>query len=150
MTITVYSQTKRETQDWISQKIPIYSYSSSDIQRSYNVTFEGDYIVITGNIVDKMTAPLVLTYVIPIKEINSVSFSEKPNNIWMSIRIKGNKNLIKTNAMSGDWSGNEEYKSEVNLVLDKTIAEDNMKSRIIKAFNRLITLYGGTVAKEVF
>lgn len=145
------SATKEETVEWISQKIRQYSYQDIDgsVKHNYNIDQKEDHLVVknTSTIVSNLgIQKLTAITGIPIKSIESVYFIEKPNNYWLTINMKGGQNLIVTK-----YEGlPSEISSSTELILSKDIDKENLKERLLRAFNHLIELQTGKSKKETF
>lgn len=138
------SQTKQETQDWLKEKIKLYGYNSYDgVQHNYSVSFIDNNLVISNNwALDGYF--FLETMQIPIKKIK-IRFEEKTNTIWMIISTNDGSNSIKTVNETETT-----FKTEYTVIFDKSIKLEDLPNRLVKSFNHLITLYGGTVVKEAF
>lgn len=138
-----YSQTKEETQAWISEKINYYSYSD-DIKIFYNYTmsFDESNMIIKSNcrtIFSGFDSTSDLSYVVPIKDLHKIRFENKANNVWLYLKTKSNSIKI-----------NGEMKNQVEILLENSFLENDMRNRMDKAFTNLIKLYGGSVGEEKF
>jgi len=92
---TCNSQTKEETQEWISEKINFYSYSD-DVQvfHNYKITFDESNMIIknncrtltgmgsgTGTGVEKFDYTSEIIYYVPIKDLFKIRFESKIYNV---------------------------------------------------------------------
>ena len=151
ISISTFSQTKKETEDWISEKIELYSYSNEyDIFNSYIITYDEDNMIVKNNfksITNGYETKFTLSYSIPIKEMSKIRFEEKGSNVWLILKIKGGAKSIKK---SVDTESGYNYTNEIEIILEKSINDDNLKNRLTKAFNHLVKVHGGKVIEEKF
>jgi hypothetical protein len=147
----VFSQSKKETQDWLKEKIEVFAYSNDadNYGHEYNVSFTDISMILKTSYISDYDNPdpLVFIYTIPIKELSTIIFEEKGNTTWMIISLKENKKSIKKVV---EWSNRTEYVNDVSLILYKSVNDSDMKNRIIKAFKNLVKVYGGVVVEEKF
>jgi hypothetical protein len=141
------SQTKEETQDWISEKINYFSYSD-DIQVFYNYTISYDQtnMIIKSNCKTKISgfnSTSEISYHIPIKDLYKIRFETKQNNVWLYLKTKSESIKIFSEI-------NYEMTNNVEILLEKSFLENDMRNRMEKAFTHLIKLYGGIVGEEKF
>ena len=151
VTLSVYGQTKKETQDWISEKLELNAYSDDiELFYYYTTTFSDKEIIIEDKLVSNIMnfkSTIVSTYSIPIASMNKIHFKQQQVNVWLYLSIKGNQKLIKKTDVNGNKT---EYVSSIPLLLSNSINENDMKNRMSKAFIQLIKLYGGTIVEEKF
>lgn len=147
----VVSQSNKETQDWIKEKIEVFAYSNEveNFGHEYNVSFTDINMILKTSYISDYDNPnpIVFIYTIPIKEISTIIFEEKVNTTWMIISLKENKKNIKRVV---ERNNETEYVNKVSLILYKSVNDADMKNRITKAFNHLIKIYGGAVVEEKF
>lgn len=139
---------KQETQEWISQKIKIYSYEGQHSKEIYNISFEKEDVIIEHNAWAEIFNTTIKCVVkIHIADIEYISFKEYETNLWMSINLIKGKELF-----SICDNGKSTSDSITYILLDKTFKNDDLPERMNKAFKRLVELYGGKKAtnKEVF
>lgn len=83
---------------------------------------------------------------VPIKSIESISFSDNESVYFMTINMKDGANVIMT-----EFDGlSPEYKAYTQIVLPKNIDNEGLKERLVKAFNHLVEIYTGKIKKEPF
>lgn len=143
--IFVYSQSKLETEEWISQKIYQFSLKSHDVSHSWEVDYkDGTMIIKDTTVASGIT--LIYNCWIPIKEISSFNFVEYESSISLKIFLKNNAKI------KSKWNGDDKYLYNDNFyfILDKSFKENDMYNRMTKALNNLIKLNGGTIKKETF
>jgi hypothetical protein len=149
--LIVLSQSKKETQDWLKEKIEVFAYSNDadNYGHEYSVSFTDINMILKTSYISDYDNPdpLVFIYTIPIKELSTIIFEEKGNTTWMIISLKENKKSIKKVV---EWSNRTEYVNDVSLIFYKSVNDSDMKNRIIKAFKNLIKVYGGVVVEEKF
>lgn len=138
--------TKEQTQEWISEKVRQYSNGQTN---RYGITFKDDNMLIQQSTYIELKAGTqelhgILT--IPIKLIESVSFSENEAVYFLSINMKNGANVI----LQKFEDLPSEYVSYYQIVLPKSINDENLKERLTKAFNRLVEIYTGKTKKEPF
>ena len=145
------SQSKKETQDWIKEKIEVFAYSNdaANFGHEYEVSFtENEMRLYTSYISDyDHPNPIIFIYLIPVKYLSTVIFEEKTNTTWMIISTSANnKSIVKKN----EGNNSIEYVDHVNLIFYKSVNESDMKNRLIKAFKNLVKVHGGIVVEEKF
>lgn len=144
-----YSQTKEETQDWISEKISYYSYSDDiEVFHDYSITFDKSNIILKDNFRAKIGGndnSFVITFIIPIKDLHKIRFEAQQHNVWLHLKTKSNSIEYFVNNNS-----NKKIINKVEIILEKSFFENDMKNRMDKAFTNLIKLYGGFVGEEKF
>jgi hypothetical protein len=139
------SQTKEETQEWLKEKIKLNGYNNKDnVQHNYSVKFVDDKLIIS-NYCGMRGIFFEETMSIPIKKIGKIRFEEKIGTIWMIISTKdGSNSIIMTNET-------ETYSiNKTEIIFDKGIKLEDLPNRLVKSFDHLIILYGGSVTKEAF
>tara|TARA_B100000795_G_C22593449_1_gene358360 strand:+ start:174 stop:710 length:537 start_codon:yes stop_codon:yes gene_type:complete len=156
--------TLEETQKWIQDKIELYPYSNlSDnsiwlSEKKFTVSFDDSNMIIyeeSNNItLDVMEFRKII---IPLKNLMEITFEEKPGAYWLNFRIRNNLDEIKITQFpsivkSKTYPGPKEinYVSKHLLVLSKSIDDNNLRPRLVKAFKYLVKLYGGKVVEEKF
>jgi hypothetical protein len=144
---TCYAQTKKETQEWISEKINYYSYSDDvKVFHNYTITYDESNMIIKSNcrIVTGMGSGTGtdIIYYIPIKDLYKIRFESKAFNVWLYLKTK-------TNSIKVDKVVNE-MTNQVEILLEKSVLQDDMTNRMDNAFTNLIKLYGGSFAPEKF
>ena len=141
-----FGQTNLETQNWIKQKIENYAFQGSGVKYEYTVKYQDGDIWIAEKL-DMNGYGHAWARVIPIKEIGFLKFEEKKYNVWLTISTKNKSNKITRIDLI---SKEEEMVNKVNIMLSKSILNEDYPSRIKKAFNKLIEFNGGVIVKEVF
>src|SRR5690606_1232848 len=76
-------------------------------------------------------------FIIPIGKINNIDFVEKQANYWLEIKIKSLERAI----VEQNSKKEKEYTNKIQFILDKSIDEQNIRPRLISAFEYLINLY---------
>lgn len=146
-----YGQTKKETQDWIKEKIELYSYSDErSVFNNYVIEYSEEYLIVKNTnkiVLENYESSLKSTIWIPIKELTKIRFEEKSDNVWLFLKLKSGKRLIKSKY---NGESKTEYLNETEILLEKSINENDLRNRLSTAFNHLIKLYGGTIAEEKF
>jgi len=137
-----FGQTKSETEDWIKSKIESGGLTGT---QDFKVYFEGEHLSI-GNETHFTGFTLKMGYLIKVKCISSFYFKEYESSIHLIIKTSSNCKI-----QQNDFSnGTIEQVNQVELILDKSFADNDMKNRFTKAMNKLIEFYGGSVTKEVY
>lgn len=142
LTVSGYSQNtkpnQQETQKWLNEKINGYSYDSEDAKYNYTIDFSKGIMTVRDK--NTFTSPFRThdnTYTCNLADIDFFTFKEKPYNIWLTFKMKEGK--YETRIMDG-----EKFQSfgEINILLSKSIKNDNLMERIRKALNRIFELNG--------
>jgi hypothetical protein len=150
---TCYAQTKEETQEWISEKINYYSYSDDvKVFHNYTITYDESNMIIksncrtvigngsgTGTGADRLDSTSDIIYYVPIKDLYKIRFESKLFNVWLYLKTKTNSIKV-----------NNEVTNHVEILLGRSVLQDDMTNRMDKAFTNLIKLYGGSFAAEKF
>jgi hypothetical protein len=148
-----YTQTKEETQEWISEKISYYSYSDdAKVFYNYTITYDESNMIIKSNCktvlgigsgtgigATKLDSTSEIIYYIPIKDLYKIRFESKTFNVWLYLKTKTNSINV-----------NNEMTNHVEILLENSVLEDGMTNRMDNAFTNLIKLYGGSFALEKF
>jgi len=141
-------ETKREqetveTLDWINSKLVEYQFETEDTKQV--CTFikvekleSGYYLVGKREQITSKPWASVLHFKIPISKINNITFVEKTSNYWVEIKLKNNERAI-INSSEEQWHDDKE---KIEFILNKSVDNDNIKSRILKAFYYILELYG--------
>ncbi len=151
LSITSHSQNKKETQDWIIEKIEMYQHSSGASHFKYSISFSETEMIVQEDFKvvfeDFTSHQSYKTIKIPIKELHKIRFKGEDGSKSVSIvlRIKGNKKNIQVIHDIGT-----ENRDEYSFVLHKSVITDGLDDRFKKAFDKLIVLYGGTLTNEAF
>jgi hypothetical protein len=159
--VQAISQSKAETQDWIKKHIEMTRYENviadNHVTSVYQVNFTETEMILTeqmsiGSIQrsDKYT----FTIYIPLKEIYPIKFetnngSDGEGSVHLWIITKGRKKVIH---YIGDpnLTSRDDYIDSTSINFHTHYMNKDMELRMIKAFNHLIFLYGGSLPKEIF
>ena len=133
-------QTKSETKNWI--KFKFESGGLTGIQK-YDIYFIGEYLKIR-NETSLAGSLYVGEYRVKIKCISNFYFKDYEKSLHLIIKTLPNCKIQYT-----DLSGVSD-KNYVELIFDKSFANNDMKNRFTKAMNNLFKYYGGSVVKEVY
>ncbi|MEP5339448.1 MAG: hypothetical protein ABJL44_14370 [Algibacter sp.] len=142
-TITINSQTKQETQDWIISKLT--SYGAGDSER-YGVVFNEKTGVLV--VLDKYKVPFGRIAIISLLE--NITIREVEQNMWLTLTGK-EKSIV-----TGIWDFNKnemvspEAGNSTDIILSISFKENDLPERMEKAFKHLVKLYGGEIKKEAF
>ncbi|TCC99101.1 hypothetical protein EZ449_21485 [Pedobacter frigidisoli] len=143
-----HSQTVAETKSWIANKIPTLEYSNQDIRYDYTITFTDKTLNISENIktyFQGQESIINTTTNVPISQIGYLTFDEKSNTVWLTVKAKDNLKVF-----SKELDGKESLTNECIMIFSKLILKDDLQNRLRKAFNNLIIKSGGKVIKETF
>lgn len=138
---------KKETQDWIKEKIELYAFDDGRTMHKYIITYSGDKLFLHHTLDLDIGGHVSSITIVPLKELMPITFSEKTNTIWLRLKLKGGLNNIVKNTTS---LGKTSRTSSVDIILSKNIDDDELRPRLKKAFNHLIVLSGGDLAKQSF
>tara|TARA_B110000908_G_C10013602_1_gene339705 strand:- start:95 stop:544 length:450 start_codon:yes stop_codon:yes gene_type:complete len=141
------SQTKSETENWIKQKIENYAYQSPGIYYEYNVEYQDGNIWIGHEVHMVGLFKLYTADVIPINKIGYVKFEEKEDNAWLTISTVNMQKVITSIDLE---TKQKQYLNKVEIILSKSILNENYPTRIKSAFDKLIEYNGGNSLKEAF
>jgi hypothetical protein len=141
----VVQPNKQQTQEWIANTIAQYPRILSDGTEKYSVHFVDSLgIMVVFQDLDLVGFHHVWIYKVPIKDIIGVKFvpSKLENGADLVIMTTPHQNSIESWINEVDHESTE--KTDILILnLGADVAENNMKERVIKAFNRLIELYSG-------
>jgi len=136
----------KETLDWINSKITEFQYEDSDGDLKQlcvliNVEKIDSEYYLVGTREQKTSQPWAFkfNFKIPISKINNISFEEKHYNYWLIIKMKNNEKAI-INFTEEDPV--KENIAEIEIMLNKNIDKEDLKPRLLKAFNHILQLYG--------
>lgn len=149
ISLITFSQnaTKKETQDWIKEKIELYPFNDGKTTYVYNVNFDSSSIIINEELTLDIGGHFISKITIPLKNLMQVTFEENISTIWMIFKIRNNKNEIKRESIT---MKDIDYISTHQIILQKSIDSEKLRPRLTDAFKHLIKLYGGIVVKEKF
>ena len=130
--------TLEESQRWLNEKINGYSYDSEDAKYNYTIDFSKGVMTVRDK--NTFTSPFRThdnTYSCNLTDIDFFTFKEKAYNVWLTFKMKEGK--FETRIMDG-----EKFQSfgEINILLNKSVKNDNLIERITKAINRILELNG--------
>ncbi|WP_026838716.1 hypothetical protein [Gillisia sp. JM1] len=139
--------TKKETQDWIKDKIELYAYNDNETAFNYKVNFDATSIIIDEELIHNVGGHLNHKISIPLKNLMQVTFKEKTDNVSMYLKLRNNAVEIKDESII---SGETKYTSTYQLMFQKSIDSEGLRPRLTKAFKHLVKLYGGIIVAEKF
>lgn len=144
-----FGQTKKETEDWISEKIVSYQVSNSVTKFYYSISYTDSTMIVKSKGVfyfdDGTSETRLKTAIIPIKNLQKPIIKEQENSVAITIKCKNSEeNIINTDRV-GDYNS-----SEFTFILNRSFITDGLKDRFNKAFESLIKFYGGTIVKEAY
>ena len=146
----------KETISWLNSKLSSYSYKTNNIRHNFvlshigiqkynkGVLKEGTlylYCVIEETVEDFESDFLVG---LPIKDINSIRFEEFKSTYHIIFNTVVNAQVIALN----DLREIKNYQvSDLNIFLSKSLDNEGLKPRILKAFYHLFKLHGNDLNK---
>lgn len=144
-----FAQTLPETQSWIKNVIENYPHVSSESYSEYEVAFPDKcQMVVNGRTqIPELNMDMLYRFSIPIENMLQIHFQEKSHSITMFFRVKPEGRQIDMIFFGTSYSGE---KDSVELLMTKGLNQDNLKTRIIRAFNHYIELCGGSVLDDTF
>ena len=161
-----FSQTKKETEDWINQNINTFpvSYGDNPINVVENIFLENGYLYFYHHWKREDNTYYSGTWSkVALKDIKSIeyTFDKSPglNNKWIELRINFAKGKCSQGTLENEFQGkdNVEYvvQPERTIIpqrLNMDFQKSGMKQRIEKALLHIIKQYGGNaiVKKEPF
>ncbi|MFL1896017.1 hypothetical protein ACJRPK_09965 [Aquimarina sp. 2-A2] len=139
----------KETLDWINSKFIEHQFESSDTKQVQSFKevkeIDGQSYLIGEHIQDTDKGwGFSRLFFIPIEKINSITFVDKPSNIWLVIRMKENEKAVLEIRHGENWTKLDNF----NFILAKSIDHDDLRPRIKKAFNYLMKLYGNNTEEK--
>ena len=137
-----FSQSKSETEEWIKSKIESAGLTG---YQEYQVYYDGDFLSI-GNKTFFPNLTVHKGFLVTIKCISNFYFKDYGESLHLIIKTSSNCK-IQQNNFTDETIGKV---NEVELILDKSFADNDMKNRFTNAMNNLIKFYGGSVVKEVY
>ncbi len=133
----------QETVDWLESKVKSYQYSDENISHNYNLMpykIDGTYyLTLMVNQKMKNLGTNFITIRIPLDKIIPIDFKEFDETYFLTITTKEQKDLI----LYTSTGQKPKYINHYDIVLKKSLDNENLKERINKAFNDLIKLSGG-------
>lgn len=135
----------KETLEWINSKMTEYQYEDStlDLKQLCNFTnvenINNEYYL-KGIREQKSTKSWDFKYsfAVPISKINNITFTEKTSNYWLVIKMKNNEKAIIVTEVGRE----SENRESLVIILSKSIDDEDLKPRLLKAFNHICELYG--------
>ncbi|SRR6266542_1684486 len=130
--------TLEESQRWLNEKINGLSYDSEDAKYNYTIDFSKGVMTVRDK--TTFTSPFRThdnTYSCNFTDIDFFTFKEKSYNVWLTFKMKEGK--YETRIMDG-----EKFQSfgEINILLNRSVKNDNLIERITKAINRILEFNG--------
>ena len=151
--LSSFSQTKKETQDWIKEKIESFSYTSTSgnnsVKHIYKVAFTDCKMTITEVLESYITGiSMDMTTIteFPVKDLAKPNFVDTDKGVTLFLRTKTSDN-IKEKVVELNKSSTL---TEKEYRFSSTAQKDNLPTRLSKAFTTLVKLCGGQVTKETF
>ncbi len=149
-----FCQSKNETQDWIKEKLQGLSYTAEDskggyVKHTYRVSFNDckmDLTEVLDTYISGVSVLVTFITEIPIKDLAKLNFTNTDNGVTFFFRTKTSDNIKETVVELNKTT----FISEKEYRFNKSAQNDNLPTRLTKAFNNLVKLCGGQVTKEVF
>ena len=148
---SLFAQTKKETEDWIKEKITTYGGGNNPNRYVVNYLHHkaAQDSVHTMQLLDSyMTTPFC--DFIKIDKISKIIFMDKGENYWMYIYTEGDHIMSCMVEENGKKLIDKQWRHQSIVILNKSFKENNLQERMKKAFKRLVELYGGQIKEEVF
>lgn len=153
--LAAFSQTKKETQNWIKQKIEQSPFEDDYNIFNYLVTFieakdrtdNEDWIYIRINQKTQESDGFGFMY-FPVHKIGSIEFSEKENVVELTFYSKNKEKVFKI--ANGFSPAKDEKFNKLTIYLSKEFKANNMQSRFKKAFINLIKFSTPKLIKEPY
>lgn len=146
----------KETISWLNSKLSTYSFKTNNVRHNFVLSHIGTQ---KSNVGVLKNGTLYLYCVkkeafkniemdfivgLPIKNINSIRFEEKQNNYHIVFNTVVNSQVIALN----DLREIKNYQvSDLHIFLSKSLDNEGLKPRILKAFYYLFKLYGNDLNK---
>lgn len=153
LSLSSFSQTKKETQDWIKEKIESFSYTSTSgsnsVKHTYKVVFTDCNMTITevlGTYITGISMDMTTITEFPVKDLAKPNFVDTDKGVTLYLRTKTADN-IKEKVVELDKSSTM---TEKEYRFSSTAQKDSLPTRLFKAFTTLVKLCGGEVNKEIF
>ncbi|WP_010521196.1 hypothetical protein [Aquimarina agarivorans] len=146
-----------ETILWLDSKIQKYQFNGPDLKCEYSLEYKKNdfiYFLIINETQywpsDKLYSKSVIK--IPLKDLQEISYLRTRGGEWSKENERGyiidlktinGKHSIKSNETNYLWGQNkktEEEKNDFYINVKKSIDEENLNERFIKAFNYIISL----------
>jgi hypothetical protein len=148
LTVNSYTQTKEDTQAWISEKIENFRYDYK--YHIYNVKFkEGDMII------ENTTANTLFYSKIPLKKVSQINVeyfnNEGKEGYIIRIGCKNAEKCVETGKIVDGVLQRSIYDMElIKIFLNVNFKQDNLPERMKKALLHIVKLNGGKVISETF
>lgn len=145
--IVAGSQTKKETYDYISNKLLAYALNDAEVTYKYSIgelkNTTKPYIII----VEKCSAYGSMACTFSPKDFNYLTVKNNTSNKWLIINCKSNS-IEEFDISSTGKPEKFSTSSSFEFILDKDIPKEEIE-RLKKAFAHLFKLYG-VEKKELF
>lgn len=133
----------KKTIEWINYHFVKYQYETNDVSQKqviYGVEEVDGIFYLVGRRVQETSnvfAYFNRPFIIPLNKINNVGFVEKQYNYWLEIKMKNyEKAIVEENSKK-----EREYTDKIGFILSKSLDEQNIRPKLIRAFEYLIKLY---------
>ena len=148
---SLFAQTKKETEDWIKEKITTYGGGNNPNRYVVNYLHHkaAQDSVHTMQLLDSyMTTPFC--DFIKIDKISKIIFMDKGENYWMYIYTEGDHIMSCMVEENGKKLIDKQWRHQSIVILNKSFKENNLPERMKKAFKRLVELYEVKSKKKFF
>lgn len=145
-----FSQTKKETYNYLNEKLEIYKLE--DIKINYTYIFQ-EVEIENKNYVNflefcTLFSQCSTSYLFEPKDYSTVVIKEKPETIWVEIHCKPNSISTETIDLKTKKRFKGDSVSKITIILDKDTPESET-DKIKKSFVHLLKLYG-IEKKDIF
>ncbi|MEW4925783.1 hypothetical protein [Algibacter sp. 2305UL17-15] len=146
----LFSQTKKETYDYLNEKLEIYKLE--DIKINYIYKFQEVQIenenYINLIVFCTLFSTCTTAYLFQPKNYSTLLIKEKDEAIWVEIHCKPNSIESEQFDLETEKRHKGDNKSKMTIILDKNTPVDEI-NKIKKAFIHLLKLYG-VEKKDIF
>lgn len=150
-TLKSFGQTKLDTQSWISSTIN--NYAREDI---YNPTLQVYFV--DGNIwfTEIENNYDIVQRVLPLKKLNNVTIVENNRGFTLILECRNGQTCCSTeHLLNEDGVAKLSYindikNTRIEIYLQKSLKDDDLNKRLVKAIKHIIKLNGGTVISNTF
>lgn len=145
--VNCFCQSKEDTEIWI--KTNLEAHAGEKFQFT-NISFENSDLIIISPIGDKEFYDLI-----PLKEINQIIIKEfdfeGKGKVSIQFYCKDGKKCRRSGEIrDGKRTQSDFSYFETKIILNGSFKNDNIPSRMLKAFSHLIKLCGGKLINETF
>jgi hypothetical protein len=140
--------TLQETKDWIKEKMELYQFTHDlAVINPFSISYDDCNLIISEQVQISGMYPEKYVYIIQIRLLSKITFEDCPLSVFIYIRLTNNSKEIKKVFLNTNKTS---YVNELHLMIRNSIKEDNMETRLTKAFANLAILCGGKETKEAY